>query len=569
MLASLAGAGPSWLPLAALLLLFILSPFIVETALTAAQPRRAWLAVGDVLRRRWFEASLGAIALAALGVRLVGVGVGLGHERIDIDEHALATSVLEFFRTGSLVHATSEDHPGLHFWLIAAGGLGTYLWALMTGLVRSVDDVRPELFLWAGRTVNAVLAGGTVVLTGLVGRVVASPAAGLIAAGAVAVSPLALETSSVLRNDVGMTFFVMVSAYAAQAVCSNPSRSSASAAGALAGVAAGVKITAVFALLPVSLAAALAVTGRQRWKNIAWCVAGFVAAVAVTNHFIWSDFSNFVRQISVDHGHVRRGHFAFTDTPRWSYVSLLGEYAVGWPTMVLAAGFAVYRLAAYDRRVWVLLAFPVPYLWFMTLKSAMFPRWVYVLVPFVAVAGAAGLLGFSQFLTRLPGRFLQTRGAAAAGRLLGAGIVLASLLPVAWPGAADISRRFTAPTYSLAEAWLAANVPPEDRVLLETGWLDLEGSGLRVVRVGDLRKELVGDDFRLQECRWIVVSEPAFDIPGLSRLFLVKQFVAAYGFGGNRGIDVRVYVRRPLEEQPGQAQTTDTPARFGLRLSVE
>jgi hypothetical protein len=184
----------------------------------------------------------------------------------------------------------------------------------------------------------------------------------------------------------------------------------------------------------------------------------------------------------------------------------------------------------------------------MTLKSAMFPRWLYVLVPFVAVAGAAGLLGLSQFVARLPGRFLKARGAAAAGRLLGGGVILASLLPVVWRGAADISRRFTAPTYSLAEAWLVRHVPPGDGVLLEAGWLDLDGSGLQVVRVDDLRKELGGDHFRLQGCRWIVVPETKFDIPGLSRLFLVKQFVAAYGFGGNRGIDVRIYVPRPRED---------------------
>lgn len=550
MLASLGGLGPRWLPPAGILIVILLDPAVVDRISSAYASYGRGLGLAGLLRRRWFEASLVVVALTGLGIRLVGIDLGVGHEWLGIDENRLAESVLGYLRSGTLEHRTSEDHPGVHFWLLVASGVGTYLWALMTGLARTLDDTPVDLFVWAGRVTSAVLATGTTLLTGLVGRAVAGPAAGLIAAGVLVISPLSLETSTELRNDVAMVLFVMASAYVAQVTFLKPRRFSAVSGGLIAGCAAGIKITAVFAFLPVALAAAIPWRGRQRWRNLALCAAGFVAAVAITNHFIWSDTPNFLRQVSMDYGHVRPGHFAFTSTPRQSYLSLLGEYAVGWPLLLCAAGFAVHGLASGNRRVWLLLAFPVPYLWFMTLKYALFPRWLYVLVPFAAVAGAAGLLHLAAAAGRVSKRLARgPLGATMAGVAV-AVIAIAVLAPLLWPASVQISRRFTTPTYALAEAWLAKNVPSGDLVLSETGELDLSRTGLQVVRVDDLTTALAGPELQLRGCRWIVVPEPRFQLPGLKRLFLVREFAARFGFGGNRGLDVRIYVPQARDHPP-------------------
>jgi hypothetical protein len=186
----------------------------------------------------------------------------------------------------------------------------------------------------------------------------------------------------------------------------------------------------------------------------------------------------------------------------------------------------------------------------MTLKSAIFTRWMYVLVPFIAVAGAGGLLELCRWAARLPGLFLHGPRAAVVGRIVGVAICLAGLYPIAWPGAIQIGRRFTAPTYALAEAWIKANVPKGDHVLAESGVLDLAYPGLQVVRVDDLRGTLGRNAPELRTCKWIVVPEYQFDIPGLADLFLVKEFVANPGLGGNRGMDVRVYVPQTLRRPP-------------------
>jgi len=108
--------------------------------------------------------------------------------------------------------------------------------------------------------------------------------------------------------------------------------------------------------------------------------------------------------------------------------------------------------------------------------------------------------------------------------------------------AVGISRRFTPPTYTLAEAWLSKWASPGDRVLADLKSLDLRRSRLRVRRIGDLTQALGGGQLQLWAHEWVVVSEKDFGHPGLARLVLAKEFVADYGFAGNRGVDLRIYV---------------------------
>lgn len=546
MMASLSGLELLWLPSTGLLFIALLALLLCRVALDAKATRGPWLGLDEILRRQWFEAGLITVAVFGLGVRLVGIGIGLGHEGIDIDEGRLARSVLQYFRTGALGHLTSEDHPGLHFWFLTASCLGAYLWGLMTGVVRDIDQTPIELFVWAGRSMNAVLGAVTTLLTGLLGRSAAGPAAGIIAAVLMAVAPLSLETSTQLRNDVGLVFFVTACAYAAQLAYAAPHRLPALAVGVLAGCATGTKYTGVFTLLPATLAGVLPVRGRQRWVHVGLSLAGFALAVAVTNHFVWADFPNFVRQLSMDFSHVGEGHWAATDNARLAYTSVLADEGVGWPLLVLAAGYAAFGLATKDPRSWVLSAFPLAYLWFMTNKPAMFPRWVYPLLPFVAVAGAAGLMFLVTQAARVPGTLVG--GPLRLGRILAGGVVLAILSPALWTGVVPISRRFTPPTYALAEAWLDAQASPGDRVLTAPNMLlNIRGSRRGVRRVNDLKQALGGGRLQLYAHNWIVVPEKFFGHPGLAGLSLVKEFAADYGFGGNRGGDLRIYVPPALD----------------------
>lgn len=540
---ALGGIGPGWLPTAAIAAAIVLSPPFVDAA--AALTSGGLPGLRQRARRRWFGLSLAVIVACGVGIRLAGIGIGLWHEPLDVDERHLGDSVLAFFRTGTLVHSGSEDHPGLHFWIATGAALVGYLWALMSGLITSIDDVTVELFVGAGRIANVGLWALTAACTALIGRSVAGPAAGLLAAAIFVVSPLSLETSTQMRNDVGMAAAVVACVYAALAMCDRPTRAAPWIAGALAGIAAGIKVTAVFVVLPSLLAAAWAPGRRKPLQATALVLAGFLIALAISNHFIWSDFATFVHQISDDYGHVQPGHFAYASSPRTSYLLLIAGYGVGWPLLLSAGAYAAYALASGRRNECVFVAFPIAYLWFMTQKTALFTRWAYVLIPFVAVAGAAGLLAASGAVARLVQRVDRHSRAAAATRWIPAAIYIALLIPFVSMSAVAISHRFTRPTYALAETWLTGIAADGDRVLAQADALDLGQSGVEVVRVANLGDALNGADAEWRTAKWIVVQEPQFGMPALANLLLVKEFVASMAFGGNRGLDVRVYVPRP------------------------
>ena len=122
----------------------------------------------------------------------------------------------------------------------------------------------------------------------------------------------------------------------------------------------------------------------------------------------------------------------------------------------------------------------------------------------------------------------------------------------------EFSRRLTPPTYQVASKWIADQSSATDTVLVENGWLDLTAVDSRVRRVPSLLDVLRGGRYQVFSNDWIIVPEPDFYRMDVSRLFLVREVLADYGFGGNQGGDIRIYaspkpvlVQVPLHIQLG------------------
>ena len=373
------------------------------------RPASGWRAL---VRTHRFTIGLAIAAATAVLVRWPSLGDDIGHVPLDIDESRLASSVRHFFVKGELLHETVEHYPGLVFWLLTAGSLIEYLRALMNGVIRSVADAPIGLFVLAARMTNVWIAAATVVFTGLMGRTLSGPAAGLIAAFVVAIVPLSVQTTTVVRNDPGQVLFVTAAVWASLVLRQSDRSAWGAAAGALAGIATGIKYSSAFALVPALLAAAArgtmtarlepgaaaARSGRGGMVRSALVLGAFVAAVATTNHFLWSDFPNFIRQLSDQIFVTGPKHWAAMQNPAAFYTMILGRFGPGWPLLLLAAGFGAYGLSTRRAEMWIFLAFPLLYITFMTGRPAQFPRWVYPLVPFVAVAGAAGLVAVTRIV---------------------------------------------------------------------------------------------------------------------------------------------------------------------------
>ncbi len=536
LLLALGGVGRGWLPAAILFAGALAAAFIAERAVPAV--RRTGL-VGFV--REWaFPLALGAAVALVLATRLPAALADLGHVPLDIDEHRLAANVKLFFTTGELGHETVEHYPGIVFWLLTASSLAGYVQILLRGVAVPIGDVPLETFVAAGRLANIAVAGGIVAMTGLIGRRLAGPWAGILAAVVAALTPLLGPAVLAMRNDPGMTLVVLGAVHASLVAHRSGSRSWFVAAGALAGLAAAIKYSAVFALAPALVAACAGGPWRRRLQGAAVAGAAFAVALGVTNHFLWADFPNLMRQLSDQVAITGRSHWAATDNPRWFYVHTLGTLGPGWVMTALAAAAAAYALATRDAARWIVCLFPVLYLWVMPGRPSQLARWVYPLAPFVAVAGAAAAVALARWVRgALPG----TAGPALRACAVAA-VTAAALVQPLWMQAEEFSRRLVRPTWAEAEAWLQQHVPPGQVVLIEQDWLRLPAGRLSVMRVPDLGAQLKAGIEPLR-ADVVVVPRADFGRRGLERLTLVARVRAVRGFGGAAGPDFDIYTVPP------------------------
>lgn len=562
--------GLVWLPpapaLGALALALLgLRALVTYRHALAAAIRDDWR---GVIARHGFSAGLIALALLAVLVRVPALGTDLGHQPLDIDEHRVAANVKQYFVTGEIGHRTVEHYPGILFWMLTGTSLLMYLRGLMDGAFASVRGMPLEHFVLAGRLTSVLIASATVAVVGLIGRRMSGAVAGLIAAAILALAPLSVQTTMALRNDGAQVLFVCLSIHAALAATSSDRRRWPLLAGAFGGLATAIKYTSVFTLVPAVLSALLRGSASSRAARAGLVLLAFVPTVLATNHFLWWDFPNFVTQLSDQIGITGPGHWGALENPAAFHTRILVDFGVGWALLALAAGCGAWGLARGRPQAWVFWAFPLLYSWFTTKRPSQFPRWVFPLLPFVAVAGAGALVWLVASVREWRGG-PRTASGSRMRIAVAAAIALALVAQPLWVGLMTISRRMAPPTQTIVEEWLRER-PAGGRVLLGEGWLDLKDSALVVRRVRDLGAALGGGLNMLAAHDWIVVPEPFFRHPGLKRLSFVTRVRADQrSFGGNVGYDFEIYAPPPLPSAAGPMEVAFGSADADVYLGTE
>jgi hypothetical protein len=180
---------------------------------------------------------LGGLLLAAAGLRFTGLAWGLRH-RPHMDERYFVDNVALMIAEGDLDHRFYE-YPGLFFYLL-----------LPAALIAGAVPPAPQAYLAARATV-ALFGVVSVGLVYLLGKRVAGPRAGLLAAALLAISPVEVHTAHMVRPDVALESLVLL-ALLAFGRAGGRWRDDALAGSAL-GAAAAVKFTGLL-LVPSFLA---------------------------------------------------------------------------------------------------------------------------------------------------------------------------------------------------------------------------------------------------------------------------------------------------------------------------
>ena len=341
--------------------------------------------------------ALAAICAGGAALRITGLQYGLPAV-YNPDEVAIMTRALSFAK-GTL-NPGNFLYPSFYFYVLF-GWVGAYLGCLLlTGRVESVAAAQrlyftaPTGIYTAGRALGAAAGTATIAVLHRVAARLTDRRTAMVAALFLAVAPLHVRDSHYVKHDVPATLAIVV-AYLAITRLWPASERIRTRDTALAGAACGVAFSTHYYCIFLAIPLAFAVFMGRRPDGAA-VVGRQLAVAALSSALVFFTLSPFIllepaaawrdivgnRQIVVDRA-VASGAFA----PAVRYAEILWTDSAGQPIVVLAIAGALWMLVASPARAFLLLAFPVPFLFFIA-NTAPASRYLNPVLPFIAVFAA-------------------------------------------------------------------------------------------------------------------------------------------------------------------------------------
>ncbi|MEL7061374.1 MAG: glycosyltransferase family 39 protein [Acidobacteriota bacterium] len=432
-----------------------------------------------------------ALVLAALAtLLLVGAALRVWYASGELhvhrfeDEQYSLKNVRKILFTGDL-QPESGYYPSPVFnlpqvWLLRGGEAVAQ--ALHRPDLDPIDDsgsLRPAAFLLT-RFYQTVCGLATLVFVFLLGRRMAGPRAGMIAAAVLTFTPWMIHASGYNKPDALLTMAVAAALWlSVEAIGRNGPWFSLAAGSAIA-VAMSAKLTGGLVALPLALGTALTGRTRRRWALLALAGATSALLFVALNPF-WRAYLHFIRGL-------QRDYAGRTEDSRWQIpirvIELVLDPLMFGPLLgtlsLFGLGLAVVGLVLGWRRLdsvprvqaAMTLAFPLLYVPIYALQTTYFkPNNFLPIMPVLAVA-LGWLLDRSWRLAA--GRWLGGEKAPGGGaaslldlrRLIGGGAAIGLVVAIAPAGIDYVYGSQVPTTFDQAMAWLDAELePPSGRLV--------------------------------------------------------------------------------------------------------
>jgi hypothetical protein len=428
----------------------------------------------DRLPRRWTAVALALVLLVALLLRLNGVRFGLPALN-DPDELMFEMGSVRML-SGPTLNPGWFGHPATTtIYLLAvlnalvfAGGWAMGYWPDAKAFADMIY-VDPGIAILPGRLAMVAIGLWSIWLTWRLARALAGDRVGLIAAAMMAVNPLHIAYSQVIRSDLMAVCFMLLVSLAALRIARGGGRRDHLLASVWLGLAIVTKWP--FAVSGVTVAGAYALLladGKVRLPQAvrALVVFGILALVfgLLASPFILLDYPTLMMNLA---GEAQEHHLGASGGPPLAnacwYLSgpILGS--LGWAGGLAGLWGAV--LLARDREAFAIVA-PLALVFFVLfcLQRLIWERWALPLTPALAIVAGMGLVWLYHFLCRH----------VAKGPRIGAltALLLAVLMPQVVQALSDTRVR-THDTRQAAAAWVAAHVPHHQSILVEHFGFDL------------------------------------------------------------------------------------------------
>jgi Dolichyl-phosphate-mannose-protein mannosyltransferase len=440
-----------------------------ERAKARRARRRAPADSGARERRRPYWLALAGVLAVALVLRLWGVAQGLPYA-YNADENAhFVPGAIGLFGHGLNPHYFVNP-PAYTYLLHAVFGV----WFGGRTGVSTTFAVHPTEVFVVARVTAAVVGTVAVWLLYLAGARFCDRRVGLLAAALMAVAFLPVFYSHLALNDVPTLAPIALSLWGTAGVLRRGRLLDYAIAGVGLGLACATKYTGGIVLLPLLAAGALQLaspTGRDgappgaRARATAFgglLLAGVLAlgAFFVANPFSVLDFAAFRDGLShqASAAEDQLGKLGLTQPSGQLYYVWTLTWGLGWIPFV-AGVIGGIGMLVWDRRLaLVLVPAPILYVLFMGTQERYFGRWLLPVFPILCIAAAWAVVRGAEVVTRRAPALRPVLYALGAVLLLGQGIVFSI-------HSGDVLSR--PDTRNLARRWLAANVPPRTKIVVE------------------------------------------------------------------------------------------------------
>lgn len=415
------------------------------------------------------------ILACALALRLYGITFGLP-ALLDPDEPLFIISALKLLGQHTL-NPGWFGHPGtttiyalaIIYASIGGAALASRQFADISSFVAYVYN-DPGILVLSGRIFFALCGCACVFLTFLLAKRLRSTGMGLLAALLLALNPLHVAYSQLIRTDVQSSMFMLLCLLWACRIVIEGRRRDYVIAGIWAGCACVTKWPA--GVVDVSLITAALVRlrdhpseVRDQTRNLVVGLLVSLVTVVTVSPYLLLDypvlFDNLRGEIQPDHVGASGGGF-LTNVAWYIAVPLRG--AIG--TMGLLLAFVGIGLAVRNNRVLTATILPCALVTFVIIcaNTLIWERWLVPLLPFIAIFEAWALLSAWNWLCKAGSKRWASSIVAVA--------CVALLVPALATTRLNAKERMN-DTRKLAAQWVLRHTPPEDSVLVEHFAFDL------------------------------------------------------------------------------------------------
>lgn len=440
----------------------------VNTTATSHPPAPAVVSRGAIA-----ALALPAILLLALAIRLYSVAFGLPALN-DPDELTFELGAIKML-SGPTLNPGWFGHPAtttiyvLAVLTIAVFGLG-HLFGRFPTIDAFADALYadPSWVLLPGRVAMVLFAVATIYLAYRLTCELFDRNTALAAAALLAINPVHVTWSQIIRSDMMACFFMLLGMLAALRILRHDRWRDYVLAALWLGAAMATKWP--YALTALAVIAAVTARAKAEPANRRRCVIrlGLCGLLALAFLFLISPYLLLDHETALRnmHGEAQVHHLGATGGLPWenAWWYLSGPLATGLGLVGL--GFAGWGLAIVARRreaTVIVLPVVIGFALVLCVQNLVWERWVLSLMPLLAIAAAAALMTLARRSASLSPQF-QTAAIAV--------VALAVLVPPMLQVRADARARLD-DTRQRASRWALAHVAPGSTVLLEHFAFDL------------------------------------------------------------------------------------------------